>query len=83
MSNVLEAEVSARSEVTDRRRPGRPEHVSPALIPLLRGDAAPVADEPLQFGDPDQLGGARGLAVGVVVSAALWAGLVLVSRMVF
>lgn len=23
--------------LTDRRRPGRPEHVSPELIPLLRG----------------------------------------------
>ena len=70
---VLEIEAASGSAVADRRRPGRRAHVSPELIPLLRGET-PVALEPeIQFGEPDQLRSARGLSLAVAISAALWA----------
>ena len=71
--SVLELDAATRSEVAERRRPGRLDHVSPELVPLLRGESAFVADAPVQFGEPDQLGGARGLTLAVAISAALWA----------
>jgi hypothetical protein len=83
MTNVLEAETPALSAVKDRRRPGRPALVSTELIPLMRGDAASIPDQPMHFGDPEQLRGARGVAVGVAVSAALWVGLVFLGRSLF
>ena len=72
-----------RTAARDRRRAGRPEHVAPTLIPLLRGESAPPAAEAIQFGDPDQLRGVRGLAVGVALSAPLWAAAGLMGRWLF
>lgn len=69
----------------DRRRPGRPAHVSPELIPLLRNaatteipddavhasGAADVDQESFER-DADNLGAARGLAMGLVLGVSLW-----------
>jgi hypothetical protein len=54
----------------DRRRPGRIEHISPALIPLVRGIAAPP--EPLiEQAEPD-LAAATGILVAVLISLPIW-----------
>jgi len=74
--SVLEIETATRSAVKDRRRPGRPGQVSPELIPLLRREAPVVPEQPIQFGEPDQLRSARGVALAVAISAVLWAGIV-------
>ncbi len=37
--------VSTPDEIEERRRPGRNDHVSPSLIPLLRNPVAPLGDE--------------------------------------
>ena len=69
--------------LADRRRPGRTE-VSPALVPLLRGQPAPmvmldiVNDASLLESDwdtVDTLRPARGIAYGVMLSLPLWAAL--------
>jgi len=77
---------SSSTRAGDRRRPGRPTEVSPALIPLLRGVPAstmmqhsdPMANQPLQpqFDDPGQLGLAISLAMILLASVALWGVLV-------
>lgn len=71
---------ASESRTFERRRPGRPENVSPELVSLLRGTANPPP--PLEFSDrsEDQLDPLRGLAVGLVISAVLWA---LLLRFVF
>ena len=67
--------------VADRRRPGRSQHVSPELVPLLRGQApAPPADDLEEFGEADQLDAARGLAAGALLSAPIWICLVYIGR---
>jgi hypothetical protein len=58
--------------VTGRRRPGRKNHVSPALLPLLR---EPVGDslsdlEPDE--DPDQLSVVRGIYFAILMSLPIW-----------
>jgi len=63
----------------DRRRPGRPEHVSPELIPLMRGNIQATGEPEVLFGDPDQLRAVRGLAIGAVISCMLWMGLIFVA----
>jgi len=80
MSDVKEVEVAEADPVActaakDRRRPGRLSRVSPELVPLLRGDAVPTPQPELQFGDPDQLQGVRGIPLAIALSAALWAGI--------
>lgn len=69
--------------VADRRRPGRLEQVSSELVPILRGQIPdPAPAEPLQFDQPDQLAAARGLAVGVLLSAPLWICVAYIARWV-
>jgi len=63
-SDVAEAEV-------ERRRPGRRSHVSPHLIPLLRGQ--PV--EPLDQDEGGELAPAFGVAMCVVLSVPIWVGI--------
>lgn len=77
--SVLPAETTV---VADRRRPGRRERISPELVPLLRGQApAPPADDDLvEFGEPDQLDAARGLAAGVLLSAPVWICIAYIGR---
>ena len=58
------------------RRPGRPDHVNPVLIPFLRGEATPglsSCDETDFECDREVLAPAFGIAVGLVLSAPLWA----------
>ena len=38
-------QASTPAEIEERRRPGRNDHVSPPLIPLLRNPAAPTGDD--------------------------------------
>jgi len=58
----------------DRRRPGRPETVSSALLPLLRGQVEePPQTEPLPDVDPDDSRALKGITVGVIISTGLWA----------
>src|SRR5271157_6239775 len=49
----------------DRRRPGRIENVSEALIPLLRGEQRADFEE---LPDEDNLGTARGIVMGILIS---------------
>jgi hypothetical protein len=56
----------------DRRRPGRLDQISADLIPLLRTETAQYVDA------SDALDPARGIAVGLLLSALLWAGLVVI-----
>lgn len=60
---------------TDRRRPGRPEHVSPHLIPLLRnatGLEIPPDDVPIVDHTRDDRGPAKGLMAGLGLALPLW-----------
>jgi hypothetical protein len=64
----------------ERRRPGRPENVSPALIPLLRREhllQPQTAPGAAASGDSrDDLAPARGVAVSVAIGALLWLAMV-------
>ena len=66
----------------DRRRPGRVDNVSPALIPLLRGQISQEALNELdpRLGNPDQLSAIKGIATAVGVSAFFWAAVAWVVR---
>jgi hypothetical protein len=57
----------------DRRRPGRRDDVSPALLPLLREDLSAQLREHLIDEEPDQLRSFRGIMLWVLISAALLA----------
>jgi hypothetical protein len=67
--------VAAPSVAHDRRRAGRVEQVSPALIPLLR-DPAHYVDSGLDE-DADPLSRARGVVIGSILSVPLWALMIL------
>jgi hypothetical protein len=64
-------EDGAQPPIRERRRPGRLKHVDAALLPLLRGEPAPELELPL--GSSDNLAGATGIAVSVLLSGAIWA----------
>ncbi len=66
--------IEQTTSVTDRRRPGRKEDVSPELIPLLRNQE-PSAPS-IEFHETDENAAARGLCAGVLLSAPLWIGIV-------
>ena len=72
------ADTDARS-VVYRRRPGRLEAASPALIPVFHGKSQCSLDL-LHFplGDADPLRAARGLGAALLCSVLLW-GLLLAS----
>ena len=63
----------------ERRRPGRPEDVNPALIPLLRRDQLlrprPPAGMVVSSGAVDDLAPVRGVAVSAAIGALLWASI--------
>ena len=68
---VNESEPAARVyRARDRRRPGRMEQVSPALIELLR--SKPDTELP---GQDHPLGAITGILLSAVVGLAMWAGL--------
>jgi hypothetical protein len=78
----IESEQGTSTTLRDQRRPGRPKLVSPHLIPLLRGEAAPVPDTLPDDAeltdvtlDPDRgatLSAARGICLGVVLGSMIW-----------
>jgi hypothetical protein len=69
----------AEAGAAERRRPGRRDYANPHLIALLRHDQdAPAVDAGHPEAAPDReadsdLAPARGIAVGVILGAALWA----------
>ena len=70
----------------DRRRPGRPSHVNPTLIPLLRGDlpsSLPPSDETELMEDRGALAPATAVAVALAMSIPLWAAIGLAARALF
>ena len=79
-----EPPVGDEAVLDDRRRPARPDSVSPHLIPLLRnpaGDTAPPPDPEEATADyHDDLGPARGILVGIALSVPLWTILILLIR---
>jgi hypothetical protein len=77
----LHEEMSSILCPTERRWPGRPQDVSPGLVPLLRYDAEPERIEGtrewlLVPEDPDDgRWSGRGIAGGLVLSAFFWVAL--------
>lgn len=73
MNQMTELEAAtktlATAAVSDRRRPGRLDNVSPELLPILR-NAEPAVDG--EFDDADQTGPIRGLFAGILFSAPAW-----------
>lgn len=66
------------SVADDRRRPGRPDHVSPTLVPLLRGDLPtdlPLGGETELADDRGDLAPAVGVVVALGASVPLWAAI--------
>jgi len=78
--DLLAAPDAVQETTRDRRRPGRPENVSPHLIPLLRNaasaeiapDDAPVVDRAQDERAQDDLGPVRGIIAGLVLAVPLW-----------
>lgn len=78
----FESEPGTSTTLRDQRRPGRRESVNPNLIPLLRGQAAPLPaalPELAEAGDvavePDRrttLAAARGIFLGVALGGLIW-----------
>ena len=57
----------------DRRRPGRREHVSRSLIPLLRSSGTLSFGRTMTVPERDtSLDPARGIIVGVLLSLVIW-----------
>ena len=73
--------------VTDgRRRPGRPSHVNPTLIPLLRGElpfSPPLSDTTELVKAREALAPATAIAVALAMSVPLWAAIGLAARALF
>lgn len=65
----------------DRRRPGRIETVSPALLPLLRQDR--LLEDTADQKDDDDLTAARGIGISVVIGVLLWGGIALLAFSLF
>ncbi len=63
------------SVTADRRRPGRLDHVSPNLIPLLRGEVTPglALNKTGPVYDRERLPRVDRIAIIAVLSALLWA----------
>ena len=83
MSSFSQLHRDTRADLSraERRRPGRAEHVDPALLPLLRSGFDPAAvsgDLPLHDieDNPDPLSPARGIAVALLLSGIFWAGII-------
>jgi hypothetical protein len=60
----------------ERRRPGRIEEISPALLPLLREPNS--INLPITPAQDNDLDSARGILFGLLMSAALWICIALV-----
>lgn len=89
MTVVTETPNTKPAAVRDRRRPGRPENVSPELIPLLRASERAKLPNPDQHNDDefdanddDQLSASRGIAAAVAFSVPFWIGIACMVRFV-
>jgi len=75
-AKVEHTHVAPARILQERRRPGRSELVSPALIELLRlrpnVEALPSADRPTG----DAIAAARGIMLGAALGLPIWAGLI-------
>lgn len=71
----------APADPAERRRPGRPETVSPALLPLLRRHS--LMQDALGHREPDDLAAARGIGLGVVIGLAIWLALAVLAWWIF
>jgi hypothetical protein len=68
---------------SDRRRPGRLDHVSPALLGLLRARPNPDAPHLHDREAGSSLGAAQAIGVSAIVGALCWTGLIgLVIRLI-
>ena len=66
----------AENTTNDYRRPGRPSHVSPTLVPLPRDElpsSLPLSDETELVEDRGVFAPAIAIAVGLAISVPLWA----------
>ena len=73
--DLLTADVVVQEAKLDRRRPGRSEHVSPHLIPLLRNAAAleiSLDDAPVDDRVQDDFGPLKGIIAGLGLAIPLW-----------
>ena len=78
----FESEPGTSTTLRDQRRPGRPEFANPNLVPLLRGQAAPIPDALAQIAEPGELSvepdrrttlsAARGICLGVALGSLIW-----------
>jgi hypothetical protein len=66
---------SGPATAEERRRAGRFEGASPNLIPLMRGSCTLIegkgGSDLVRFGS-DQSAPARGIIIGVIISAVIW-----------
>ncbi|MGA3004869.1 MAG: hypothetical protein ABSE20_24440 [Acetobacteraceae bacterium] len=84
MADLIDFEPEPETSTTlrDKRRSGRREYANPHLIPLLRGQAAPVSDALPEIAgageaamEPDRrttLSAARGIFLGVALGSLIW-----------
>lgn len=92
MAELIDFEPEPETSTTfrDQRRPGRPEFVDPALIPLLRRQPQPTPNPMSEVVDPGEvsteevfvepdrratLSAARGICLGVALGSVIWAGI--------
>jgi hypothetical protein len=83
MTVITDSSNTSATQARDRRRSGRPDHVSPELLPLLRQserDQLPFKESDDDYDPDDQLSAARGVFVGVALSVPLWVGAAYVVR---
>lgn len=80
MTLTTDITTPAEAAQTDRRRPGRIEQVNPSLLPMLRTDELPTLDDTIEFDEPDQVSAARGVFVGVAISAPVWIAIISIGR---
>ena len=62
--------------INDRRRMGRPDHVNPTLVPVLRGDlmaGLPLSAETKLLENCGILAHVAGIAAAVCASVLIWA----------
>jgi hypothetical protein len=69
-SDEITADAPDGVSISEHRRPGRIENISPALLPLLRGDGPDNRRGPQS--DRDDLDSARGVMSGAVIGAGVW-----------
>ncbi len=72
--NMPAEHAPAGSVTVERRRPGRPTHVSPALVELLRWRPDANAENPADHEDDHAMSAPQGILVGALLGVTLWIG---------